>query len=887
MQIDKIINNFKKLYKNYSEDNFINQFIESFEFYPKNTLSRLKGDRNLSKKENELIWKDKIYFVNCKNINTDIHLLANKLKKDGAISKNKIRFLIVTNFDLFLSIDIKTNQSLECKLFEIHKFADFFLPLIGIEKFQSIEESPADIKASNNMGKLYDQILEDNKSFDLKKHRYSLNIFLTRLLFLYYADDADIFEKNLFLKTVSDFTNKDGSDLNQFFIKLFKILKEKKIKNSNDYFNKFPHVNGFLFKEEIKMPKFTKKTRDMILENATLDWQNINPDILGSMLQEVVSPDERDQEEMHYTSVPNIFKILDPLFLNDLKKRVLDASDDEEKLKKILKYIYNLKLFDPACGSGNFLIVSYKQLCLIEMEIIKKLKEINPSNWQLVMPGIRRSQFYGLEKSHFAKEIAKLSLWLAEHQMNFFYKEVFEKINPSLPIEDNSNIICANSITYDWKSIFKKAEYKSNIIVLGNPPFKAKSKRTEEQQEDIKFYFGKTKKVDYVALWFLKACDFTDNFFNTKIGFVTTNSINQGEQVEIIWEEILNRGFSIFFAHKSFKWRNNARNNATVTVSIICLAKKNLNQKSLVIDDQLYDVKNINPYLISAPNLIIKKSRINLFSLPKMTTGEMPRDDGNFLLNVSQRNEILLKNPETQKFIRPYMGGEEFINGSKRWCFWINDKNKAEAENFNQIKKRIENVKLFRSKSTNKTTNQFANKAYRFVEIRKQETDCVFLPETSSAARQYVPVGYADKEIIFSNSIKIIYDSPLYLIAVLSSRMHNVWIKNIGGRLREDIRYSTEIVYNNFPIINLNKEQIKKLNDLSTHLLDCRNKFFDKTIAYLYNDETMPNAIREIHKLIDEAVDFIYSKKSFLNDNERLACLFELYAEKTLNRKLF
>ena len=270
-----------------------------------------------------------------------------------------------------------------------------------------------------------------------------------------------------------------------------------------------------------------------------------------------------------------------------------------------------------------------------------------------------------------------------------------------------------------------------------------------------------------------------------------------------------------------------------------------------------------------------------------MTTGEMPRDEGNLLLNIRQKNEILLKHPEAQNFIRPYMGGEEFINGSKRWCIWIDDKNKVEAEKFDLIKKRIENVKLFRLRSKNKTTNKFANKAYRFVEIRKQETNCVFLPETSSAARQYVPVGYGEKETIFSNTIKTIYNSPLYLMAILSSKMHNVWIKNIGGKLETNIKYSIEIIYNNFPIINLNNEQIKKLNDLSIQLLDCRNKFFDKTIAYLYNDETMPNSISAIHKLIDEVVDSIYCKKSFLNDNERLAFLFDLYAEKTLKRKLF
>jgi len=887
MQIDKIINNIKTLYKNYSEKDFIYQFIESLAFYPKNTIARLKGDRNLSNKPNELIWKDKIYFVNCKNTETDAHILADELKKDKTISKNKIRFLIITNFDLFLSIDIKTRQSLECKFFELHKFIDFFLPLIGIEKFSAIEESEADIKASNNLGKLYDQILIDNKNFDLKKNRHSLNFFFIRLLFLYYADDSKVFQKNLFLKSISDLSSADGSDLKNFFYNLFDVLKTKESKKKSDYFEKFPYVNGFLFSADIKLPNFTKKTREMIISNASLDWQNINPDIFGSMLQEVVSPEEREGEEMHYTSIPNILKSLDPLFLNKLKEKVNEANNDNKKLKKILKYIYNLKIFDPACGSGNFLIVAYKNLCLIEIDIIKKLKEIEPDEWLLAMPGIKLSQFCGIEKSHFASETAKLSIWIAQHQMNIFYKEVFDVIKPSLPINDNPNIICANSITYEWKNFFLKDPIESKIYILGNPPFKAKSKRNKAQQDDIKYYFGKTRNIDYVALWFLKACDFADYFIETKIGFVATNSINQGEQVELLWEGILKRNFHIFFAYKSFKWKNNAKKNATVTVSIICLSKKKNDQKILVIDEQSFNVKNINPYLISAPNLIIKKTKQNLFSLPKMTIGEMPRDNGHLLLDLKDKNEILTKHPEAEKFIKPFVGGKEFINNLKRWCIWINDKQKKEAENFFLIKKRIEQVKKFRNSSSNLTTVAYANKAYRFVEIRKQEKEAFFLPETSSADREYVPVGYAEKSIIFSNSIKIIYSPPIYIFAIISSKMHNVWIKNIGGKLRNDIRYSAEIIYNNFPVPTIDDNMKDVLTDLSYELLDLRDKFFDKSIAFLYNKRSMPDSLKIAHKKIDDAVDQIYSKKTFSHDNERLASLFDIYSKKTLNRELF
>jgi len=886
MEIDKITNNIKNLYKTFSEENFIYHFIETFSFYPKNTIARLKGDRNLSNKKNELIWKDKIYYVNCKNIDQDIYLLINSLKQDDIIKKNKIRFIIVTNFDLFLSIDIKTQQSLECNFFELHKFVNFFLPLIGIEKFQTIEESPADIKASNNLGKLYDQILKDNKNFDLEKNRSNINIFFTRLLFLYYSDDSGVFEKNLFLRSISEFTKNDGSDLGQFFYKLFNVLNEKKDRRE-EYFKKFPFVNGFLFKEKIELPQFTKKTREMIIDNASLDWQNINPDILGSMLQEVVSPEERDNEEMHYTSVPNILKVLDPLILDEIKQNISDFRHDEIKLKKLLKYIYSIKLFDPACGSGNFLIVAYKQLCFLEIEIIKLLREINFSEWQLIMPGIKVSQFFGLEKSHFATETAKLSLWLAEHQMNFFYQDVFEKINPTLPIENNTNIICTNSLTFNWLDLFKKENTNCDLFILGNPPFKSYSKRTPEQKKDVNNYFGRTSKIDYVGMWFLKASDFTNRFYKTKVGFVATNSVNQGEQVQLIWEPILNNNLSIFFAHKSFKWKNNARNNATVTVSIICFSKKKQKENKLVINDKSYNVKNINPYLISAPNLIIKKSRNPIFALPKMTVGEMPRDDGNLLLNLKEKNNIIEKNPNAEKFIRPFVGGEEFIDGKKRWCIWISENNKNEALKIKSINDRVEKVRTYRNSRSNISTKKFANKPYRFVEIRKQELDSIFLPKTSSSNREYIPVGYADKSLILSDALKIIYSPPLYLIAILSSRFHNIWIKNIGGRLETNIRYSTEVIYNNFPIMSLNEDQKKKLSELSLELLDCRDKFFDKNIAFLYNFETMPNSLKRIHQKIDFEVDLLYSKKDFLNDNERLAHLFDIYAKKTLNKELF
>ena len=450
MKIEDITNNLTETIKNIDEKNFIFKFIESFNF-PKSTISRLKkGDRNSSVTEGELIWRDKLYFINAKNKKDDLYLLINETKSKPEIKKLKVRFIIVTDFSQLLAIDTKTQKSLECKIKDLAKHSSYFLPLIGIDQYQGSEENPADLKAAREIGKLYDQLLIDNKSLDIAKYRQDLNIFFSRLLFLYYADDAEIFEKNLFLQSITEFTDKDGKNLDEFFNKLFEVLNSESRANIPQYFVKFPYVNGSIFKTKIKLPNFTRKTREMIVSSASLDWHIINPDILGSMLQAVVSPEERDDEEMHYTSVPNILNVIGPLFLDILENRIEEAENDEKNLKKILRYIYNIKIFDPACGSGNFLIITYKQLCRLEIRIFRLLLKLSPDEWKMSVSGISLNQFYGIEKSHYAAETAKLSLWLAEHQMNLEFKEVFGISKPSLPISELGNIVCENSITFDW-----------------------------------------------------------------------------------------------------------------------------------------------------------------------------------------------------------------------------------------------------------------------------------------------------------------------------------------------------------------------------------------------------------------------------------------------------
>ncbi len=881
MKIEDITNNLSILTSKINEKEFIFQFIESFNF-PKSTISRLKkGDINSSKIEGDLIWRNKLFFINAKNKKKDLFLLINEMKSEPEIKKLKIRFIIVSDFDQLLAIDTKTQKSLECKIKDLPKHSSYFLPLIGVDQYQGSEENPADLKAAREIGKLYDQLLIDNKYLNIDEYRHDLNIFFSRLLFLYYADDAEIFEKNLFLKSLTNFTEKDGSNLGEFFNKLFDVLNSENKKDIPHYFSKFPYVNGSIFRNKIKLPNFTKKTRDLIVGNASLDWHIINPDILGSMLQSVVSPEERDEEEMHYTSVPNILNVIGPLFLDDLEAKIEEAFDNEKVLKKILRYIYNIKIFDPACGSGNFLIITYKQLCTLEINIFRYLLKLNPDDWKMSVSGISLNRFYGIEKSHYAAETAKLSLWLAEHQMNLDFKEVFGISKPSLPISELGNIVCENSIRFNWEKFCELENKTEEIFVIGNPPFKGYRARTEEQKEDVSHYLQKkSSKVDYVGLWFFKGADFISKYRKVKLAFVSTNSVNQGEQVNLLWPRIFDQNIEIIFANKSFKWKNSARNNAVVTVSIIGLALKDIKfKKSLIFNDKKINVKTLNAYLLESKNIIVKNLRSTLFKLPKMTYGSMANDGGFLLLDINDKKKIIEENPKTEKFIKPFVGASEFIKGIKRWCLYISDQQLDEALSIKAIFNRIEKVKSHRAKKDWKSWPDSPNK---FVFDSYEEKDALFIPSPTTERRIYLPVGYYEKGVIITAPNLAIYDAPKFLFSILSSRIHKLWIQTVGGKLKTDIRYSSELCYNTFPLPEINEEKKKLLTELSLKVLvDEREKHFEKTISELYDPDKMPKGLLNLHQEIDILVEKCYQPKPFLNDEEKLKCLFDMYADKS------
>ena len=728
MSVFKIEEKIKKLVLTKDYNNFIFDFLLTFN-QPKTTISRLKnGDYNLSKKPNEIVWKKKIYFYRT-DAKEDVHDYIDSIIKEDLIKKNLIRFIIVTDFNDFLAVDTKSNDTLDIKFSEIPSYINFFLPLTGIESFKSTEESPADRKAATNIGKLYDQIIIDNDNL----LRSDLNLFFSRLLFLYYADDANIFEKDLFLKTIKETTRESGDDFDIFLTTLFEVLNTPYRDDFSSYFKKFPYVGGYLFQDCITLPKFSKKTREIIINNALMDWQSINPDILGSMLQSVVSPEEREEDEMHYTSVPNILNVIGPLFLDDLQDQIISSKENEDKLKKILNNIYRLKIFDPACGSGNFLIIAYKQLCLLEIQIFQYLRELNPQYLVLSTSGISLNQFYGIEKSHFASETSKLSLWLAEHQMKLQFQNLFGEIKPSLPIKNLSNIICENSIDVDWVKFCELTKNTNFIYLIGNPPFKGFGSRSADQQNDMVKIFGSSTKADYVSLWFLKGAEYLTKYpKSSSLAFVSTNSINQGEQVEIVWKRILKYDVSIIFANKSFIWRNNAANNAGVTVSIIGLGCIHNTKKILIFKNEKKFVNNINPYLLPGNNLFIDKRSTPISFKEQMVYGDMANDGEGLLLSNSDFSELVNNYPELKKYFKKFVGGNEFLRGVKRWCLWCDQNDYNKLKLIDPINKMFEIVRVNRLKSKKLTTKNYSEYPYRFVEIRKQFKEAIIVPTPTS-----------------------------------------------------------------------------------------------------------------------------------------------------------
>ena len=867
MNIIQIEKNLSRLIKNFNEETFIYDLLLAYNL-PKATVTRLqKGTANLSKVDGEVSLKKKLFFKVV--YNEDLHLSITNISKD--IKYNQ-RFVIVTDYKTLLAKDTKMKVTLDIQLKDLPKNYDFFLPWAGMEKAQLQDENPADIKAAVKMAKLFDEINSDNEN-NSPESKKSLNVFLSRLLFCFFAEDSDIFEDNQFSNAIASHTQQDGSDLKEYLDKLFEVLNtpENERVELPEYLNAFPYVNGGLFAEKQSAPNFSYASRKAIIESGNQDWSAINPDIFGSMFQAVNHADNRGTLGQHFTSVPNIMKVLEPLFLNDLKEEFENARGNNKKLNQLLYRLKNIKIFDPACGSGNFLIIAYKELRRLEMEIFKEMGS-------LALSEISLNQFFGIELDDFAHEIAILALWLTKHQMNVEFFKEFGRTNPTLPLTDAGNIVQGNACRLDWEEVCPKEE-NDEVYILGNPPYLGGKKLSKKQSEDMDLVgLSKMKQLDYICSWFIKGAEYIQGTNqNLKYAFVSTSSICQGEQVHILWSYIFQKELIIEFAYKPFKWSNNAKGEAGVVCTILCISNNNyIKNRLLISGNHKTTVSEISPYLFAGKPILIKPRTEILSNFPKMVMGSNPVDGKNLILTDQEYYELKNNTPLALKFVKRYMGGNDFIKDTNRYCLWIKDDEVTEASNFTLINKKLLKCREYRE-NAGRDARKVADKPHRFCYRTHQNKQAIIFPKTTSSSRKYIPCGLTDNNTIIYEAAFAIYDVQLYLLSLLLSQIHNVWLNTTCGRLGDGYRYSVKLCYNTLPFPSISKQRKEELTQCTLKIIDERLKHSEKTLAQLYDPDKMPEGLKEAHRQNDLAVERCYRSTLFNSDEERLEYLFKLY----------
>ena len=868
-----------------SQSEFIYELLLAYG-HRKQSVTRLRtGERNLARDEaNTVFWKRHLYFK--VETSAELHGVIDAMRKEARTARHKIRFVIATDFKLLLAIDTKTGDTLDIEFKDLAKKFDFFLPWAGMEKAVYQGENPADVKAAEKLAKLFDEIKADNfnaTTVNDPAKLHELNVFLSRLLFCFFAEDTKIFADNQFSDAIASHTSDDGSDLADYLKRLFTVLNQAESERPGlpDYLSSFPYVNGGLFKDDIQIPAFSRKSRKILVEcGAELDWSDINPDIFGSMFQAVVHTEQRSNMGQHYTSVPNIMKVIEPLFLNDLYEELDKHQDNQKKLLELQQRIGRIKIFDPACGSGNFLIIAYKELRKLEVEILKRLQELEfEKSGQMFKPFsvIQLSQFYGIEIDDFAHEVAILSLWLTEHQMNVAFKDEFGETLPLLPLKNGGHIIHGNSLRINWERVLKSDE-NNEVFIIGNPPYLGSHVQTDEQKADLKALDSTLGRIDFISGWFYKAGRLIQTNENCSCSFVSTNSIAQGEQVSILWSLLYSFGLAIKFAHQSFKWTNNAKSNASVIVVIIGLEHRRKKSRKFIFNENMTkEVMSITPYLTEGKEKYISKLTNPIANIPNLTRGSEAVDDGIYLFSKEEKNALISLEPRAVNFFKRTTGSFEFLNGKEQWCLWFDQENLNNLMTVPEFRKRIEAVRAFRLSSKKKATKDKAETPHLYTSIRHVNSPSILVPRVSSENRDYVPFGFLNKDYIVKDSAYAIYDATPEIFSLISSRMHMVWLKTFAGRLKSDMRYSSNLVYNTFPFPILTQAQRELLIASALDILNVRETFPDKTLSQLYSASDMPEALRDAHQRNDELVESIYRKKPFESDEERLEYLFNLY----------
>jgi type I restriction-modification system DNA methylase subunit len=796
------------------------------------------------------------------------------------------KYILTCDFDNFRLHDLEEGNTVNFQLKELVNNVHHFGYLLGYTKKVYKEQDPANIKAAELMGKLHDRLEEIGYT------GHPLEVYLVRILFCLFAEDTTIFNKMQFQDFLEQRTNEDGSDLASKLQELFQVLNtptEKRFKNLDQQLAEFPYVNGKLFEEILPMASFDSKMRQALLDCCYIDWSKISPAIFGSMFQSVMNPKERRNLGAHYTSEKNILKLIKPLFLDDLWKEFESVKSNKAKLAEFHDKISKLKFLDPACGCGNFLVITYRELRLLELEILRASRKSGQTTLDIQdIMKLDVDMMYGIEYEEFPARIAEVAMWLIDHQMNMLVSSEFGQYFVRLPLKKSATIVHGNALRTNWQNVVPKIELG---YIIGNPPFIGKHLQDESQKADMAYIFANTKGygvLDYVAAWYLKAAQFIQS---TKIGvaFVSTNSIVQGEQVGILWNLLYSiYNIKIHFAHRTFSWSNEAKGNAGVHVVIIGFANFDISIKRIFeYEDSKGEaheikVKNINPYLVEGKDFALFARSKPLCSVPPILFGSKLVDDGNFLFTEEEKNQFIAQEPESTDFFREILSGDEFLNGKKRYCLWLKDISPSKLKELNLVNERVSNVKNFRLKSPKLPTQKAAGYPTLFAELRQPESDFLLIPLTSSENRKYIPLGFFSKDYVVTNSCSVIANASLFHFAVLSSVMHITWVKYTCGRLESRFRYSNTIVYNNYPWPeNPSEKQIKAIETAAQKVLDTRTEFPNSSLADLYDPLTMPPALVKAHNELDKAVDLAYRPQPFTSEANRMEFLFELYEKYT------
>ena len=831
------------------------------------------------------------------------------LRASAANTKGKPKFLLATDGETLEAEDLASGETIACAYPDFPDHFGFFLPLAGISTVPEIKENPVDVRATGRLNKLYVELLKENPDWAVEARRADMNHFMARLIFCFFAEDTDIFNgEGLFTRTVETFSERESANTHEVLSEIFRAMNVKPAERAHaglpNWANGFPYVNGGLFSGSVETPRFSRMARSYLLHAGNLNWQKINPDIFGSMIQAVADDEERGALGMHYTSVPNILKVLNPLFLDELRAQLDAAGMDKRKLLALRRRMARIRVFDPACGSGNFLVIAYKQLRAIEAQINERRGEKNNKS------EIPLTNFRGIELRDFAAEIARLALIIAEYQCDVLYRGQKQALAEFLPLDAENWIVCGNALRLDWLSVcpptgkgvklvaddlfetpLDQAEIDfenegGETYICGNPPYRGSKWQTAEQKADLANAWAKhpklAKTTDFVTGWFARFFDYADQEPNAVAAFVATNSVCQGQQAIDVWPAAFARDCEIRFAHTSFKWANLASHNAGVTVVIVGLGKTSTLTKRLYQDELLKQCSAIGPYLVPDSLAYVQKANTPIGEQAIMLFGNMPRDGGHLFLESDLAAKVAAEDATARPFIKRFVGSDELINGRQRYCLWIQDDEVEAAKQNIFIARRLELVAENRRQSDAESTRAFAEQPHRFVQIAGvAESTVIVVPRVSSENRPYLPVDYLASNFIVGDSAFAIYDAPLWNVALLASRMHWTWTATVCSRMRTDFRYSNTLGWNTFPVPALTAQNKADLTECAENILLAREAHFPATIAELYIPEKMPENLRHAHERNDEVLERIYIGRRFRNDTERLEKLFELYTKMT------